>query len=137
MIEFFMAMIPPTKTHQEKRATICSDRKIRFYEDEELKAVRQKLKANLAKFRPNRKAIGPVRLVVKWCFPIKGKHKNGEWKITRPDVDNSNKLLQDCMTDLGFWKDDAQVASLICEKFWAVIPGIWIRVEELGNDTES
>jgi Holliday junction resolvase RusA-like endonuclease len=35
------------------------------------------------------------------------------------------------MTELGFWKDDAQVASEVIEKFWAEIPGIWIRLEEL------
>lgn len=35
------------------------------------------------------------------------------------------------MTKLGFWKDDSYVASLIVEKFWAKVPGIYIRVEEL------
>ena len=31
----------------------------------------------------------------------------------------------------GFWKDDALVASEFVEKFWADIPGIHIRIEEL------
>ena len=35
------------------------------------------------------------------------------------------------MTEVGFWKDDAQVASEIIEKFYARIPGIYIRVEQL------
>lgn len=35
------------------------------------------------------------------------------------------------MTAAGFWKDDAQVASEICEKFWAEVPGIYVCVEEL------
>ncbi|NLY09385.1 MAG: RusA family crossover junction endodeoxyribonuclease [Tissierellia bacterium] len=131
MIEFFMAMIPPTTTHQQKRATICADGKVRFYEDEKLKAARQKLTANLWKYKPKRMANGPVRLYVKWCFPIKGKRKDGEYKTTKPDTDNLNKLLKDCMTDVGFWKDDALVASEIIEKFWADIPGIYVRVEEI------
>jgi Holliday junction resolvase RusA-like endonuclease len=42
-----------------------------------------------------------------------------------------NKLPFDIMTDLGFWKDDAIVASEIIEKFWAQVPGIYIRIEEL------
>ena len=46
---------------------------------------------------------------------------------------NLNKLLKDCMTDVGFWKDDAQVASEICEKFWAEVPGIYVCAEEIRN----
>ena len=41
------------------------------------------------------------------------------------------KLLKDCMTHAGFWKDDALVASEIVEKFWSKIPGIYIRIKEL------
>jgi Holliday junction resolvase RusA-like endonuclease len=40
-------------------------------------------------------------------------------------------MLKDVMTALGFWKDDAQVASEIIEKFWADIPGIYVVIEEL------
>jgi len=40
-------------------------------------------------------------------------------------------LLKDCMTKLGYWQDDAQVASEIAEKFWADTVGIYIKIEEL------
>lgn len=71
-----------------------------------------------------------VRLMVKWCFP-KGKHADGEYRITKPDTDNLQKLLKDCMTACGFWKDDALVAAEMAEKFWAEIPGIYVRIEEI------
>ncbi len=74
---------------------------------------------------------GALRLIVKWCFPITGEHSDGEYKSTKPDTDNLEKLLKDIMTKLGFWKDDAQVASEITEKFYARIPGILIYVEEI------
>lgn len=32
---------------------------------------------------------------------------------------------------VGFWTDDALVASEMCEKFWADVPGIYIRIEKL------
>ena len=64
------------------------------------------------------------------CFP-RGRHLDGEYKITKPDTDNLQKLLKDCMTSVKFWSDDAQVASEVVEKFWADIPGIYIRVTEL------
>lgn len=35
------------------------------------------------------------------------------------------------MTDLKFWKDDALVVSLVAEKFWAKLPGIYIKIEEV------
>ena len=36
------------------------------------------------------------------------------------------------MTRLRFWRDDAQVASEIAEKFWSDVPGIFVRVEMLS-----
>ena len=114
MIDFFMAMNPPTITHQEHKVAIVNGKPV-FYETPELKRARQKLIGHLCKYKPE--DMEPyqkgVRLVTKWCFP------QGE------------KQLKDCMTTVGFWKDDALVASEIVEKFWARIPGIYIKIEEL------
>lgn len=35
------------------------------------------------------------------------------------------------MTGLGYWTDDAQVASEITEKFWSEQPGLYVRIEQL------
>jgi len=143
-------MIPPTVTAvlqaiQEKGVLQAIQHivkgKIVHYVKPEVKAAHDKLCGGLYRFRPDKPYTGGVRLVVEnfsfpWCFP-RGKHRNGEYRTTRPDTDNLNKLLKDCgtnivcTTELGFWKDDAQVASEVIEKFWAEIPGIWIRMEEL------
>ncbi len=72
-----------------------------------------------------------MRLITKWCFPVLGKHQSGEYKTSKPDTDNLVKLLKDVMTELHFWKDDAQVASEITEKFWSDLPGIYVKVESL------
>lgn len=128
--EFFMQMVPPTVTHQEKKWTVRGGKPVP-YEPQELKEARAKLTAYLAQHKPDVEYDSGVRLVTKWCFPLSGKHKNGEYKVSKPDTDNLQKLLKDCMTDVGFWRDDAQVASEITEKFWADIPGIFIRIEKL------
>jgi len=128
--EFFLPMIPPTVTQQEHQVT-CKDGKPVFYDPPELKAARAKLQAHLAQHVPAKKYTTAVQLVVKWCFPIKGKHKNGEYKATKPDADNLQKLLKDVMTDLGFWVDDALVASEVVEKFWADMPGIYIAIRNI------
>lgn len=127
--EFFIPMIPPTVTYQEHKVAVVNGKPV-FYDGPELKTARQKLTAYLSKYKPAQRYESGIRLIVKWCFP-RGKHKDGEYRITKPDTDNLQKLLKDCMTDCHFWKDDALVASEIVEKFWAEIPGIYIRIEEL------
>jgi Holliday junction resolvase RusA-like endonuclease len=126
--EFFLPIIPPTRTHQEKQVNWKTKT---FYEPAELKAARAKLQAYLGQHVPEKKYTSAVRLITKWCFPLTGKHQDGEYKTTRPDTDNLQKLLKDVMTDLGYWTDDALVASEIIEKFWAKIPGIYICIEEV------
>ena len=135
---FFMAMIPPTATHQEKKVRVLK-RKNRsvlvFYEPQALKDARAKLKVNLAKHVLPKPLDGPIQVLVKWIFPITGtgknKRKDGQWKDTKPDAHNLQKLLFDLMTDLGFWKDDARVCSETIEKFWGEKPGIFISIRSL------
>lgn len=127
MIEFFMPMIPPTITAQEHKVTVVNG-KPRFYNPPELEDAKAKLLGNLMPHRPEQPIHCGVRLITKWIFPSGGHHKDGEYKLTRPDTDNLQKLLKDCMTQSGFWKDDALVASEICEKFWGNPSGIYIQV---------
>lgn len=129
-ISFFMPMLPPTMTHQEKQVRVVKGKPV-FYEPAELKAVREKLRVHLGRHVPEEKLNGALRLTTWWCFPMKGKHQNGEYKTSRPDTDNLVKMLKDVMTELRFWNDDAQVASEVIEKYWAELPGIYVKVEEL------
>ena len=82
--------------------------------------------------RPDAPLARPLTLTTLWLFPKGKSHKNGEWRSTKPDTDNLQKLLKDCMTKCGFWKDDAQVVREIVEKRWSDDPaGIYIEIEEL------
>lgn len=135
-IEFFMPMAKvPTATHQEKQVRVVKGKPV-FYDPPEVTTARSKLTAHLAVHKPEQPFEGAVRLLVKWCFP-RGPHEDGEYRITKPDTDNLNKLLKDCMTSVGFWKDDAQVASEICEKFWAEMPGIYVCVEKISREEDK
>lgn len=122
----------PTTTHQEKKVMVRNGKPF-FYEPAEVKATRQLLTDHLIKHVPEKMITGPVRLVVKWCFLATGKHHDGEYRKTKPDTDNLQKMLKDCMTALHFWKDDALVVSEVVEKFWADMPGIYIAIEELDG----
>ncbi len=124
---FFMLMKPPTVTQQEHQVRMVKGKPV-FYEPDELRDARAKLMANLARHLPPKKYTSAVRLIVKWCFPITGKHHDGEYKYTAPDTDNLNKMLKDVMTDMGFWKDDALICSEIVEKYYSDEPGILIWI---------
>ena len=128
MIEFFIPMILPTKTHQEKKVRVVNG-KPSFYEPQELKNVRNKFRTALHQFVPATPMNGAIRLHTKWCFPILAQHYDGEYKITKPDTDNLIKMLKDVMTELKYWNDDAQVACDIIEKFWANIPGLYVCID--------
>lgn len=125
---FFLPIIPPTKTNQEKGINFKTRR---VYTTSELRDVEAKFDAYLFPHRPAKPLNGPVRLYIRWMFPVVGDHTDGEWKTTKPDVDNSVKTLIDRMTRLGFWKDDAQIASLLDDKVFAEIPGIYIAYSAL------
>lgn len=134
MIEFFLPMEKiPTTTHQQKKVNVRNSKPV-FYEPVELQNARAKFESLLARHVPPDKIQGAVRLTVKWCFPmVKGTH-DGQYKTTKPDTDNLQKLFKDCMTKVGYWNDDAQVASEISEKFWAKIVGIYVKVEEWNDE---
>ena len=131
--EFFMAMKPPTVTAQEHRLTAINGKPF-VYDGEKIVDAKSKLTAHLSKHTPSEPYASAVRLITKWCFPKTGRHQNGDYKTSKPDTDNLQKLLKDCMTKCGFWKDDALVCSELCEKFWADFPGIFIHIEELPDN---
>ena len=136
--EFFIPMAhPPDVTHQEKDITFVmkdGKPKPRVYEGAELKAVRQLFMDHFAGHTPEQKFTGALQCVIKWCYPADWKHPPGTWKITKPDCDNLVKLILDCCTSLGFWKDDALISSLIVQKFYDNIPGIYVCIENIGDD---
>ena len=81
---------------------------------------------------PSEPLTGPLALHATWLYPAGKSHKAGTWRVTRPDTDNIEKLLKDCMTKCGFWKDDAQVVHETVEKRWSDEPtGIEIEIKEL------
>ena len=134
--QFFLPMDPPTATAQMHKVTIVNGRPA-LYDPPEVKDAKNKLAAHLSKHVPPQPYNSAVRLLTKWCFPLSGSHRDGDWRTSKPDTDNLQKLLKDAMTRLGFWRDDAQVCSEICEKFWAATPGIYIRIEELSKNGYS
>ena len=74
---------------------------------------------------------GPVYLEVTFFYQIKQKNRWGQWKTSKPDLDNAVKLLQDVLTSMGFWADDSQIAFLKVKKKLSEHPGILIDMGRL------
>ena len=130
-MEFFINMNPPTATAQMKQVRVVHNKPM-FYDPPAVKDARQALTAYLAPHKPTEPLEGALSLRTLWLFPKGKAHKHGEWRTTKPDTDNLQKLLKDCMTAVGFWKDDAQVVREIVEKRWSDEPcGIYIEVQQL------
>ena len=134
-MNFFIATTPPTSTAQMKQVRVVKGKPI-FYDPPAVKEARSVLSAHLAVHKPDKPLTGPISLRVLWLFPKGKSHRHGEWRITKPDTDNLQKLLKDCMTRCGYWKDDAQVVRETVEKRWSDDPcGIYIEIEELEVQT--
>ena len=131
--KFFMPMDPPTATAQEKQVRVVGGHP-QFYEKPAAKEAKKLLITELTKYKPEQPLQGPIRLSVEWFFPRRktDKFTGVKFKDTKPDTDNLQKGLKDCMTKVGFWNDDAQVALECVAKVWTSIePGIQITIEEL------
>lgn len=114
----YLPFDPPTATAQMKGLRIVNGR-AHFYEKANVSEAKALLKDALLEFVPDTPIKGPVSLSVTWAFSTTVKKKiAGEYRTTRPDIDNLFKGLADCMTDLGFWDDDSQIVNLSLRKLW-------------------
>ena len=90
-----------------------------FYMPPELKEARALFTAKLKPFAPPHPWNCPIMFCVSWRFRAPASRrpsKDGIWKTTKPDADNLRKMLQDVMTDCGFWKDDSLLCRIVEEK---------------------
>ena len=131
-MEFFLELAPPTVTAQEHKVRVVRGKPM-FYDTPKLKNARAAFESLLRQHIPPSPMEGPVALTVEWRFSTKT-HKEGTYRVTRPDTDNLQKLLKDCMTRVGFWRDDAQVCREEVTKRWSrEKPGIGIKVVSLND----
>lgn len=135
-MQIFLLMTPPTVTAQESKIAVVRNKPI-VYKPEKIKQAKKEIIKHLRPFKPDTPLDGPIELKVVWLFPRGKRHKHLEWRTTRPDTDNLEKLLKDCMTEVGFWKDDALVVKETVYKVWSEEPtGISIEIKKLPKIME-
>lgn len=103
----------PKGTAQMKR---YNGRTRTYFKSQRLQQTEDFYLNELRSYAPTSPITGAVSLSIDFDYFTPTKKRRGKWKTTRPDCDNVEKLLTDCMTKLGFWLDDAQVARLVVNK---------------------
>jgi Holliday junction resolvase RusA-like endonuclease len=139
-VKFFIRCIPPKTTHQSAmRLVALKGHGVRAFKSQKGKQVENDLINLLAPHVPDKPFTGPVSLKVSWVWPWrKGDSKKVRAKkaipyTSRPDLSNLVKMLEDCMTRLAYWNDDAQVAELEIRKALGDEPGIGIRIQTIDG----
>lgn len=129
----------PKSTAQQKgeciRYKIINGKKIPYihhFKKDTVEALRREYELKLKRYAPKEPMKGPIALTAIFYFDKKSPKKAwGTYKTTRADCSNLIKELEDAMTAVGFWEDDAQVADLRVKKYYAEKATIYVRVEEL------
>jgi Holliday junction resolvase RusA-like endonuclease len=141
-ISFTVPGAPSTHTSQQKGVHIARKRAI-FYTKSAVKAEHRRIRTAAWPHRPEKPIEGPVDVSIELYFPLTEAQAKAHVasladdsfairKITKPDADNSAKLIVDVLTDCGFFKDDAQVADLHVSKYHGAVPRIEISILPLG-----
>ncbi len=128
-MKFYVKMdeVPKTTAQQKKFSTKTKT----FYKTSKIKQSEDLLVRALSGRQPRKTYDTPIKLSVTWLFPHTKKSKDGERKATRPDLDNLQKLLQDIMCKLGYYKDDSLITDLTIKKRWHRHSGLIIKINEV------
>ena len=128
-MKFYVRMdeVPKTTAQQKKFSTKTKT----FYKTSKIKQSEYLLVRALSGRQPHKTYDTPIELSVTWLFPHTKKSKDGERKGTRPDLDNLQKLLQDIMCKLGYYKDDSLITDLKVKKRWHRHSGLIIEINEV------
>lgn len=137
-VSAFLPMKPPSVTHNALLAYIVGGGKgmhAAIRKSDELKTAEDLICVwlkSVTKVSENFQPLtGPLRCVVKWCFPASEKHPDGTPMTEKPDMSNMLKTFEDCLTRCGIIEDDRFICSESLDKGYADIMGIYFSVEEL------
>ena len=104
-IEFLEPFDIPSSTPQQRKVHGKTS-----YPSRALSLARASWQALLEKHAPSEPLDGPLRLVVELLYHQKMKDEGMRYKTTRPDGVNILKLMEDVMTECGYWRDDRQLS---------------------------
>ena len=130
-VQSFLAMVPPTVTHNDLETYVRANGTRGVRKSDRLRDAESLIQAHLSRVRPVAPLSGALRADVRWCFPTGGRHAQGEPMTDVPDLDNLEKTFLDCCRREGLIADDRLVVEKRTLKAWSDPAGIWFRFEEV------
>ena len=128
-------IIPPKNTGQSGKRLGCPRGRAMMFETKESKDTKAMYMALLYEKKPPNPFDVPISVEYKFYFPYNSTVKKSIQKqelivpkTTKPDWDNIPKQIQDVMTRLQFWTDDALIYKGTCSKWFAPEGSIVIEI---------
>ena len=115
----------------------------RVHEAGTAEAWKSQIAAAAEHLRPAEPLDGPLVVIVTFYMPRpkrlmrKSDREGAVWFQSKPDCDNLAKSALDCLTELRWWGDDSQVASLLINKCYHAkggLPGMVMIVDRMPSD---
>ena len=134
--------IIPTKTTHQSALRILKGKGGKLfvgkYQKTEFRAWLEEFKLKIKPSRPSKPLTGPIEAEIEFYFPYNKSaseklKKTESWKITRPDLDNMEKSIFDCLTEQGFIEDDSLVCRKISIKRYSEKPRILIKLTKITD----
>lgn len=138
--EFLIPLAPTPKLRQ--RVTV-RDGHGTSYTSAKQKHNASDILALASKYAPKTPAKGSLRLDLLFCVPMpksltkrdrEGVRRFVVFPAKKPDLDNYQKQIMDCMTKLRFWEDDSQVCITLAGKMYSERPGWFVRLHTCQPD---
>lgn len=140
-IAFFVLGVPRTKN--ARKAAIVGGH-ARVVHSKESQKREQAFRVVAQQSAPPKPLEKPLVLSIRYYFPIP---KAARWKTqaaksgcfqkaTNPDLDNLTKLVLDAMQGI-FFRDDAQIVSLMATKLYHDVPRTEVQLAEFEDHVES
>lgn len=134
-------IIPTKATHQSSLRIMKSKSGKMFvgkFAKSSINSWIKEFEYSISKHKPPIPWDGPVQVAIDFRFPwnksAPKKYLNREeWKTTRPDLDNMEKVILDSLTRTGFIVDDSIICYKITSKKHSNNPGISIRLTQIPS----
>lgn len=132
--------IIPTKTTHQSALRILKGKGGKMfvgkYQKSEFRNWLQEFKLKIKNSIPSSPLTGPIEAEIEFYFPYnKSASKKiidaESWKITRPDLDNMEKSIFDCLTEQGFIEDDSLICRKLSIKKYSPKPRIVIKLTKI------
>jgi Holliday junction resolvase RusA-like endonuclease len=137
-LSFRLACVPPTAGHHHKKIIRLRSRSghefLKLGNRPELNQAMRLLEELLIPHQPAAPIAGPVMLTVEYTWPWLASHSKKVRShgriphISKPDLTNVTKTLEDRLCELLFIEDDRKVVDLHVRKWWGTEPGIEITI---------